>query len=121
MDPRKDVIQNGVNNHPSFVQDYLSNHVVGKGDSSSPKEEGERDYSDAMYKFLSQMLMEEDDLENKPCMFHDCMALQAKEKYLSDVLHGSENSYSPQFVIINPHESSSSLSNYSPDSIESPQ
>lgn len=121
MDPRKDVVQNGVNNHPSFVQDYLSNHVVGKGDSSSPKEEGERDYSDAMYKFLSQMLMEEDDLENKPCMFHDCMALQAKEKYLSDVLHGSENSYSPQSVIINPRDSSSSLSNYSPDSIESPQ
>ncbi|KAG5626016.1 hypothetical protein H5410_011234 [Solanum commersonii] len=30
MDTRKDVVQNGVNNHPSFVQDYLSNHVVGR-------------------------------------------------------------------------------------------
>lgn len=101
------------NNHPSFDEDCLSNHVVGE-----EEEEGERDYSDAMYKFLSQMLMEEDDLENKPCMFHDCMALQATEKYFSDVLHGSENNSSPQSVINNP---SSSLSNNSPDYIESPQ
>lgn len=111
MDPSKIF-----NNHPSFDEDYLSNHVVGDGDSSS--QEGEKDYSDAMYKFLNQMLMEEDDLENKPCMFHDCMALQATEKYFSDVLHGSENINSPQSVIINP---SGYLSNNSPDSIESPQ
>lgn len=122
MDPRNDVVQNGAipifNNHPSFNEDYyLSNNVVGE----EREGEGERDYSDAMYKFLSQMLMEEDDLENKPCMFHDCMALQATEKYFSDVLHGSENNNSPQSVIINPHDSSSLLSNNSSDSIESPQ
>ncbi|PHT99005.1 hypothetical protein BC332_32153 [Capsicum chinense] len=132
MDPRNDFVQNGTstifNNLASFDEDYphaLSNHVVGEGNSSPPPQEegeGEGDYSDAMYKFLSQMLMEEDDLENKPCMFHDCMALQATEKYLSDVLHGSENYNSPQSVIINPQDYSSSLlSNTSPDSIESPQ
>ncbi|CAN4108871.1 unnamed protein product [Withania somnifera] len=129
MDPRKDIVQNGgiiFNDLPSFDQEYshvLSSHVVGEGDSS-PQEEGEGDYSDAMYKFLSQMLMEEDDLEKKPCMFHDCMALQATEKYFSDVLHGSENSNSSQSVIINSQDCSSSLlSNNSPDSIEfeSPQ
>ncbi|MCD7446471.1 hypothetical protein HAX54_007785 [Datura stramonium] len=126
MDPRKVVVQNDstiFNNRPSFDEDFphvLPNHVVGEG-NSSPQEEGEGDYSDAMYKFLSQMLMEEDDLENKPCMFNDCTALQAAEKYFSDVLHGSENNNSPQSVIINPQVSSSLLSNTSPHSIESSQ
>ncbi|PHU01255.1 hypothetical protein BC332_31042 [Capsicum chinense] len=62
MDPRNDFVQNGTrtifNNLPSFDEDYphaLSNHVVGEGN-----------FSPAMYKFLSQMLMEEDGLEYVP-------------------------------------------------------
>lgn len=51
--------------------------------------EEEEDYPNATLKYISQMLMEEDDLENQPCMFRDCMALQATEKYFSDVLNGT--------------------------------
>lgn len=46
------------------------------------------DYSDSpdpMFKYISQMLMEED-MDDKPCMFHDPLALQAAEKSLYDVL-----------------------------------
>ncbi|KAK3018886.1 hypothetical protein RJ639_002838 [Escallonia herrerae] len=46
----------------------------------------ERDYFDGVLKYMNQMLMEEDDLENKPCMFHDCSALQAAEKSFYDAL-----------------------------------
>ncbi|NP_001312025.1 scarecrow-like protein 14 [Nicotiana tabacum] len=134
VDPREDhVVQNGtiVNRHSfedySHVHSNVSDPIVRDGDSS-PKEEGEGegDHSDAMYKYISQMLMEEEDLEYKPCMFHDCMALQAAEKYFSDVLHGSDNiTNSPQFSAIIPQDKVSSscpdFSNTSSDSIESLQ
>ncbi|KAK4483120.1 hypothetical protein RD792_010299 [Penstemon davidsonii] len=63
--------------------------------------EGEEslDDPDATLKFISQMLMEEEDLVNKPCMLHDCLALQATEKSLYDVLNNhpddDENADSP--------------------------
>ncbi|KAL0390236.1 UNVERIFIED_CONTAM: Scarecrow-like protein 14 [Sesamum calycinum] len=58
-------------------------------DSSSSEGEvsEEIDHSDAILKFISQMLMEEEDLGTKPCMLHDCLALQATEKSLFDVLN----------------------------------
>uniref|UniRef100_A0A5B7A2H4 Putative scarecrow-like protein 9 n=1 Tax=Davidia involucrata TaxID=16924 RepID=A0A5B7A2H4_DAVIN len=63
----------------------------GSSESNSP-EEG--DYSDAFLKYISQMLMEEEDLEHKPCMFQDCLALQVAEKSFYDVL-GEEYPPSP--------------------------
>ncbi|XAR58973.1 hypothetical protein NMG60_11014572 [Bertholletia excelsa] len=51
--------------------------------SPSPKE---HDFTDAGLKYISQMLMEEEDLEHKPCMFQDTLALQAAEKSFYDVL-----------------------------------
>nr|XP_043637436.1 scarecrow-like protein 14 [Erigeron canadensis] len=46
------------------------------------------DNYDSVLKYLDQMLMEEDDLQLKPCMYNECMALQveAAEKALYDVL-----------------------------------
>lgn len=41
--------------------------------------------SDDVLKYISQMLMEED-MKEKPCMFHDPLALQAAEKPFYDVL-----------------------------------
>ncbi|KNA19859.1 hypothetical protein SOVF_057640 [Spinacia oleracea] len=41
--------------------------------------------SDDVLKYISQMLMEED-MEQKPCMFHDPLALQATEKPFYDAL-----------------------------------
>ncbi|KAL2925514.1 Scarecrow-like protein 14 [Bienertia sinuspersici] len=43
------------------------------------------DDSDDVLKYISQMLMEED-MEQKPCMFHDTLALQVTEKPFYDAL-----------------------------------
>ncbi|KAL3530769.1 hypothetical protein ACH5RR_010091 [Cinchona calisaya] len=61
-------------------------------DEDSPVE---CDYFDGVFKYLQQMLMEEeDDLANKPCMFQDCSALQAAEKSFYQVLNESPSSSS---------------------------
>ncbi|XP_059660772.1 scarecrow-like protein 30 [Cornus florida] len=64
--------------------------VVSPCSGSSLSSEGdsteEGDFSDATLRYISQMLMEEEDLEHKPCMYHDCLALQAAEKSFYDVL-----------------------------------
>ncbi|CAH9109219.1 unnamed protein product [Cuscuta epithymum] len=65
----------------------INNHVEKEFDTAVEEEE---DYPDATLKYISQMLMEEEDLENQPFMSIDSMALQATEKNLSDVLHGSD-------------------------------
>ncbi|CAI9276234.1 unnamed protein product [Lactuca saligna] len=44
------------------------------------------DYFDGVFCYLNKMLMEEDDLTNKPCMFIDSLALQATERSFYDVL-----------------------------------
>ncbi|PIN25317.1 hypothetical protein CDL12_01946 [Handroanthus impetiginosus] len=51
------------------------------------------DYFGGVYDYIKQMLMEEDDLEDRPCMFQDCSALQAAEKYFYDAL--SDKSTAP--------------------------
>ncbi|XP_068339129.1 uncharacterized protein [Pyrus communis] len=45
------------------------------------------DYSDSVLRYINQVLMEED-METKPCMFHDPLAVQAAEKSLFEVLGG---------------------------------
>ncbi|KAK4852036.1 hypothetical protein QYF36_020545 [Acer negundo] len=62
-----------------------------EGESSSPSDDN--DFSETVLKYISQMLMEED-MEEKPCMFHDPLALQAKEQSLYEVL-GEKYSSSP--------------------------
>ncbi|KAL2486432.1 Scarecrow-like protein 14 [Abeliophyllum distichum] len=68
----------------------LSNGSSSPADGSPSEGEThkENDHSDEIFKFISQMLMEEEDLENKPCMLQDSLALQAAEKCLYDVLNG---------------------------------
>lgn len=51
-----------------------------EGDSSD-----DIDFSDTVLKYISQMLMEED-MEEKPCMFNDPLALQAAEKPFYELL-----------------------------------
>ncbi|KAK4492060.1 hypothetical protein RD792_002854 [Penstemon davidsonii] len=53
-------------------------------------EQVEGDYFDGVFTYIKCMLMEEDDLEQRPCMFQDCSALQAAEKYFYDVLNEEE-------------------------------
>lgn len=70
--------------HPDMSQELFapSSSLSPDGDSS---DEGES--SDSFLKYVSQVLMEEN-LEDKACMFHDPLALQAAEKSFSDVLDG---------------------------------
>ncbi|XP_024981046.1 scarecrow-like protein 30 [Cynara cardunculus var. scolymus] len=92
---------NSYNHHsvqPSFDRTHVNCHdfdptpmsdqdpspsVVAEGDGSD-----NQDHYDSVLKFLNQMLMEEDDLQEKPCMYNECLALQveAAEKSLYDVL-----------------------------------
>ncbi|CDP09654.1 unnamed protein product [Coffea canephora] len=55
-----------------------------EGDSSLPV-----DHFDGVFKYLNQMLMEED-LEQRPCMYQDLLALQAAEKSFHDALTGAD-------------------------------
>ncbi|XVF68800.1 hypothetical protein PTKIN_Ptkin11bG0030400 [Pterospermum kingtungense] len=43
-------------------------------------------FANEMLKYINEMLMEEEDLEEKPCMLQDCLALQAAEKSFYEVL-----------------------------------
>ncbi|XP_024199231.1 scarecrow-like protein 30 [Rosa chinensis] len=64
-------------NPPSRDDSSSSLGLSSEGEYYSP--------SIATLQYISQMLMEED-LQNKPCMLQDCLALQATEKSLHDVL-----------------------------------
>lgn len=68
---------------------------IDESSSSEGENLQETDHSDEILRFISQMLMEEEDLEKKPCMLHDCLALQATEKSLYDVLNNNGHAQSP--------------------------
>ncbi|PKI48699.1 hypothetical protein CRG98_030916, partial [Punica granatum] len=84
-------------------------------------EDSDSSTSNSILKFISEILMEED-LEEKPCMLQDCLALQAAEKSFYDVLN---QEYVPSFdcrqpvsdqiadnpTLSSPQESSSDSSN----------
>lgn len=92
-------------------------------DADSPSDDN--DFSETVLKYISQMLMEED-MEEKPCMFHDPLALQAAEKSLYDVL-GEKNLPSPnqsyfygdQFLVDSPDGVFSGSYDYSSNSSSS--
>uniref|UniRef100_A0A1J3K2X3 Scarecrow-like protein 33 n=1 Tax=Noccaea caerulescens TaxID=107243 RepID=A0A1J3K2X3_NOCCA len=77
------------------------------------------DFSDSVLKYISQVLMDEE-MEEKPCMFHDALSLQAAEKSLYEALgEPYPDSSQPlittttspvQLVLDSPHGSSSSTS-----------
>ncbi|CAN4098663.1 unnamed protein product [Withania somnifera] len=59
--------------------------VIGSGSDRSVVQ---GDYFDGVFKYIQQMLMEDqDDLENRPCMFQDYIALQAAEQSFYDALN----------------------------------
>ncbi|KAK3018885.1 hypothetical protein RJ639_002837 [Escallonia herrerae] len=67
--------------HPLDMDNYL-----GLNSDEDDNATVELDYFNGVLKFINEMLMEEDDLINKPCMFHDCSALQAAEQAFYDAL-----------------------------------
>lgn len=90
-------VANGVkSNKPSIGLSFIDHTVFppdpDSGNSSQSSSEGDSpsddsDFSDSVLKYINQVLMEED-MESKPCMFHDPLALQAAEKSLYEVLGG---------------------------------
>lgn len=58
----------------------------GSSSSEAHSPESNQDFSNATLKYINEMLMEEEDLEDKPCMLQDCLALQAAEKSLYEVI-----------------------------------
>ncbi|KAI3760496.1 hypothetical protein L1987_50891 [Smallanthus sonchifolius] len=78
---------------PEHYQDASPSTTV-DGDGSE-----NQDHYDSVLKFLTQMLMEEDDLQEKPCMLKECLALQveAAEKSLYDVLVNNPPADSPDY------------------------
>ncbi|KAJ6715928.1 hypothetical protein OIU74_008632 [Salix koriyanagi] len=89
-------------------------------DGDSPSDDND---SDNLLKYISQVLMEEN-MEEKPCMFHDPLALQAAERSLYDVLGEKNLPYSPhespsygdQFLVDSPDNSFWSSRDYSSNS-----
>ncbi|KAL2983873.1 hypothetical protein AAZX31_12G059600 [Glycine max] len=69
-------------------------------DEDSPVDE--IDFSATVLRYINQMLMEED-LEAKPCMFHDSLALQAAEKSFYEVIGETYPSSSSSSSIQNYH------------------
>ncbi|KAI8544039.1 hypothetical protein RHMOL_Rhmol08G0263900 [Rhododendron molle] len=80
---------------------------------------GEEDFSDATLRLINQMLMEEDDLENKTCMFQECLALQATEKSFYDALGNEYTPPSNQSPLASDFDHSPGSGNESFDGIDS--
>ncbi|KAF8102738.1 hypothetical protein N665_0196s0031 [Sinapis alba] len=59
------------------------------------------DFSDSVLKYISQVLMEED-MEEKPCMFHDALSLQAAEKSLYEALGEKYPDHSEHLITTTP-------------------
>ncbi|CAH2060195.1 unnamed protein product [Thlaspi arvense] len=55
------------------------------------------DFSDSVLKYISQVLMEED-MDEKACMFHDALSLQAAEKSLYEALGEKYPEHSPPLM-----------------------
>ncbi|KAG6631442.1 hypothetical protein I3843_13G078300 [Carya illinoinensis] len=74
---------------PPFLSTDPRHHPSDSGPSSGTSSEGDSpdsgDFSNVFFKYLNEMLMEED-LETKPCMLQNCLALQAAEKSFYEVL-----------------------------------
>ena len=96
------VVENGIIfNSPTLGPSFIDNSVFSldpsPGNSAQSSLEGDSptddsDFSDSVLKYISQVLMEEE-MESKPCMFHDPLALQATEKSLYEVIGGNAGKY----------------------------
>ncbi|XP_057512662.1 scarecrow-like protein 14 [Actinidia eriantha] len=101
-------------NHPISEHDHefginpngsnLSRGLVQNSELDTPE--------DAVLKYIGQMLMEEEDLEHKPCMYQDCLALQAAEKSFYDVL-GETYPPPPSLDNRNPNDNYDSTTSWS--------
>ncbi|KAI5665996.1 hypothetical protein M9H77_15849 [Catharanthus roseus] len=85
---------NSHSNLPSSERNLANGCGQGNLENFDAEEESSlpRDHFDSVLKYLNQMLMEEEDLEQRPCMYQDLLALQAAEKSFYDALKGQDHS-----------------------------
>ncbi|KAE8696677.1 putative GRAS family transcription factor [Hibiscus syriacus] len=76
---------NGAKSNNHLVHVVSSSLGSSDSDGNSPYGNENIDFSYAVLNFINDVLMEED-VEGRPCMLQDCLALQAKEKAFYDVL-----------------------------------
>uniref|UniRef100_A0A2P2JRP3 Transcription factor n=1 Tax=Rhizophora mucronata TaxID=61149 RepID=A0A2P2JRP3_RHIMU len=88
--------QNLSDRDPSF---YSINTTAQNDSSSCSSPDAIYPNNNAVLKYISDMLMEED-LEGKNCMLQDCLALQAAEKSFYDVLGQKYPHSSDQFLSV---------------------
>ncbi|XP_031254987.1 scarecrow-like protein 30 [Pistacia vera] len=87
-----------IDHHPPILHTNPPSDSFPSWDSGSDGDSPDSsDHSTAVLKYISEILMEED-LEGKPCMLQDCLALQAEEKSFYDVL-GQKYPPSPNHVL----------------------
>ncbi|KAM5583579.1 scarecrow-like protein 14 [Rosa sericea] len=101
MDPRfsefpnfndQTLLPDMLNEYPSsdpFEDLSFSDPNPSNSSSSFSPDEDDGEFSDCVLKYINQVLMEED-MESKPCMFHDPLALQATEESLHEVIGGGK-------------------------------
>ncbi|EOY33997.1 hypothetical protein QUC31_018646 [Theobroma cacao] len=79
--PNNILVDPAKSNHPGHVASSVGSN---SSDGDSPYGSDNLDFSNAVLKFINDVLMEED-VEGRPCMLQDCLALQAAEKSFYDV------------------------------------
>lgn len=74
-------------NNPSGLAPWESSNIGSSSSSVSPEEDTQDDcdFSDGILKYISHILMEED-MEDKACMLHESLDLQAAERSFYEVL-----------------------------------
>jgi hypothetical protein len=100
---------NSISISPSSHSDSANDSVTPSSGESSESSK----YSNPILRFISDILMDEEDyLEKTPCMLQDCLKLQAAEKSFYDVL-GNNNFHAGTVVTSTSTSSSESYSNSS--------
>ncbi|CAJ2678868.1 unnamed protein product [Trifolium pratense] len=120
MDPRfSSNYTNGFksNQIPTTLDGFIDNPFLHPPHDPNTEEDSpldETDFSATVLRYINQMLMEED-MEKKPCMFHDSLALQAAEKSFYEVIgetYPSSSSIQNHHNVDSPNDSNfSSYSN----------
>ncbi|XP_062015615.1 scarecrow-like protein 14 [Rosa rugosa] len=84
-----DMLSEYPSSDPSQDLSFLDPNPSNSSSSLSPEgDDGE--FSDSVLKYINQVLIKED-MESKPCMFHDPLALQATEESLHEIIGGGKN------------------------------
>ncbi|XP_040375643.1 scarecrow-like protein 14 isoform X2 [Rosa chinensis] len=74
---------------PSQDLSFLDPNPSNSSSSFSP-EGDDSEFSDSVLKYINQVLIKEE-MQSKPCMFHDPLALQATEESLHEIIGGGKN------------------------------